>query len=350
MKKGIYILTALALTFSIFAGCSSSQSTAKSTTVNKSTAAPTTKSTEEKKTFEMKKEVEFVVPASAGGGSDIMARVMADIVLKKSFAPKSLMVVNKPGGACAVGYNYLGTKKSDPYTLLSLHSGPPYTSYAANWPQKYDESTDVIAIMAYDDILLCTSANGKYKDLKSLLEAAKKEPNTIKFGSTQRLNSDHLGYEIVQKYTGAKFNYVQYDSAGDSTAALLGGHVDVVSVNPAECYGQVEAKKFVPIATFADKRLDGIFKDTPTFGELGYKDIKLREWRGISGTKDMPADAFNYYLDLAKKVYDTPEWQKDYLQKYNLTPVFMGGKEAQEFAKKDVEMAISIFKETGAIK
>lgn len=165
MRKGLCILTALALTFGIFAGCGSSQSTAKSTTVDKSAAPQATKPAEEKKTFEMKKEVEFVVPASAGGGSDISARVIADIVLKKNLAPKSLMVVNKPGGACAVGYNYVGTKKGDPYTLLALHSGGPITSYAANWPQKYDESSEVIAIMAYDDILLCTSATGKYKDL-----------------------------------------------------------------------------------------------------------------------------------------------------------------------------------------
>lgn len=345
MKKAISLLIILIVVLGILTGCGTSKVDA-----DKSADKPDTKSNAEEKTFEMKKEVEYVVPASAGGGSDISARVISDIVLKNGFASKSLMVVNKPGGACAVGYNYVGTKNGDPYTLLSLHSGNAIVSYVNAWEKKYDDLTDVIAIMAFDDLTLCVNSSGKYKDIESLIAASKKNPDTLKFGSSQRGNSDQLGYELVQKYTGAKFNYVQYDSSGDVAAALLGGHVDVGILNPSECIGQVQAKKFIPIVTFAEERLGGEFKDAPTFKELGYDEVVLREYRGISGAKDMPSEAYEFYVDMAEKITQTQDWQKGYLEKYYLTPVFMGGNEAKEYAKKDTDSALALFKEVGYLK
>lgn len=345
MKKTISLLMIFAIVLGILTGCGQTE-----VGNGKSVTNTETKPNTEEKTFDMKREVEFVVPASPGGGSDICARVISDIVSKHGLAPKPLMVVNKPGGACAVGYNYVGTKKCDPYTLLSLHSGNAIVSYVNDWEKKYDDLSDVIAIMAFDDLTLCVNASSEYKDIESLIDTAKKNPDTLRFGSSQRGNSDQLGYELLQKYTGAKFNYVQYDSSGDVAAALLGGHVDVGILNPAECIGQVQAKKFIPIVTFAEERLGGEFKEAPTFKELGYSQVVLREYRGISGAKDMPSEAYKFYVDMAEKVTQTQEWQEEYLKKNYLTPVFMGGDEAKEYAKKDTEAAIALFKEVGYLK
>ncbi|MGE4284495.1 MAG: tripartite tricarboxylate transporter substrate binding protein [Clostridia bacterium] len=346
MKKAISILMTLVLMLGVLAGCGQSQAPGN-TSSDAPAASSEAKPAEEKKAFDMKKEVEYVVSASPGGGSDIIARVIADIVQKNNLAPKPLMVVNKPGGACAVGYNYVGTKKGDPYTLLSLHSGNVIVSVVNGWDQDYEDLTDIIAIMAFDDLTLCVNADSPYKDMKSVIEAAKAAPDTLKFGSSQRGNSDQLGYELVRKYTGAKLNYVQYDSSGDVAGALLGGHVDIAILNPAECIGQVEAKKFIPIATFAEERIGGEFKDAPTFKEIGYPEIVLREYRGISGAKNMPAEAVAFYADMAKKITETTDWKEGYLAKNNLTPAFMGGDEAKEYAKKDTDASMALFKEVG---
>lgn len=299
--------------------------------------------------WEMKREVEYVVPASPGGGSDISARVIADIVQKNSLAPKSLMVVNKPGGACAVGYNYVGTQKGDPYTLLSLHSGNLIVSYVNDWDLKYDDLTDIIAIMAFDDITLCVNAEGPYSDLESLLTAARENPNEIRFGSDQRGNSSQLCYEMLQRATGVELNYVQYDSSGDVAGALLGGHVDIGILNPGECISQVEAGKFIPVVTFAPERLTGVFKDVPTFAEAGYddEDLIFREYRGLSGAKDMPVEAREFYEKMAEKITETEQWKNDYVAKNALTPVFMGHEEATKFAQNDIDIVMSTFTEIG---
>ena len=299
-------------------------------------------------TWEMKKEAEYVVPANPGGGSDISARKIAEIAQKEKLAEKNLMVVNKPGGACAVGYNYVGTKKGDPYTLLSLHSGNIVVSEVNGWEQTWDDLTDIVAIMAFDDVTLCVQSDSPYQTIEELLEAAKANPGTLKFGSDQRGNTSQLGYELIKKYTGADFNYVQFDSSGDVATALLGGHVDVGILNPCECIAQVSSGDFKPIVTFAPERITGeFFEDVPTFGEAGYPDVTFREYRGLSGAKDMPAEAMAYYENMAQKIVETDEWKTGYLEANSLTPAFMGHEEATEYIRNDMETVINIFAEVG---
>ncbi|MCC8189819.1 MAG: tripartite tricarboxylate transporter substrate binding protein, partial [Planctomycetes bacterium] len=240
----------------------------------------------------MRKEAQMIVPASAGGGADIAGRVIADIVMKNKLASRNFVVVNKPGGAAAVGYNYMESKKGDPYTLLSLHSGALVTSYVGGWKKGFDELIEIIAIMAWDDVTLCVRSDSQWPDIQSLLAYAKENPGVVRFGSDQRLNSSQLAFELIKIHTGADMNYVQYDSSGDVAGALLGGHVDVGILNPGECLGQVLAEQFVPIVTFAPERIKGkYFEDAPTFVEIGYPEFTYREFRGLAGTKDMPMEA-----------------------------------------------------------
>lgn len=359
MKKTWY---ALAMAGFMLAGCGQGaaketkapESEAKTEAASEAAKEGTSEGAEEEKSeapaaaWEMKKEAEYVVPANPGGGSDISARVIAEIAQKNKFAEKNLMVVNKPGGACAVGYNYVGTKKGDPYTLLSLHSGNIVVSEVNGWEQKWDDLTDIIAIMAFDDVTLCVRTDGPYQTIEELLEAAKENPGTLKFGSDQRGNTSQLGYELIKKYTGADFNYVQFDSSGDVATALLGGHVDVGILNPCECISQVESGDFKPVVTFAPERITGeYFKDAPTFVETGYPEVTFREYRGISGAKDMPAEALAYYEDMAEKIVETDEWKTGYLEANSLTPAFMGHDEATQYIKDDMEKVMNIFTEVG---
>ena len=101
-------------------------------------------------TFKMTKEARIIVPANPGGGSDISARMIADIVNRNKMTEKNFVVENRPGGACAVGYNYVGSQKGDPYTLLSLHSGNIIVSAVNGWEMQWDDLTDIIAIMAWE--------------------------------------------------------------------------------------------------------------------------------------------------------------------------------------------------------
>ena len=133
-------------------------------------------------------------------------------------------------------------------------------------------------------------------------------------------------------------------------SSLLGGHIDVGIFNPIESIGQIEAGKIVPVVTYAAKRLGGVFKDAPTFIEKGYKDVQLTEIRAISGSPNMPAEAVKFYEDMFKKVTESEQWKKDYLEKNYLVSNYMNAADTKKFFDGQIEVYKKVFKEVGVIK
>lgn len=334
VKKGIVILLTGLFLLGMLAGCGSTPAEKKD--APKAAWAPT-------------KEIEFVVPSAPGGGSDLNARVIADFSQKNKLSPKSFMVVNKPGGSGAVSFSYVYGKKGDAHTWMVLHSGQVMSAIVNKSPVKADMLT-YIGVVGFDDLLLGVNKDGKYKDIQSVIKTAKEKPDTVKIGGSQRGNSDHLSFEMFNKYTGGKATYVQFNSSGEVMAALLGGHIDVGIFNPSECVGQVTAEKVIPIVTFAKQRIPGAFSKVPTFTELGYKDLQLSEVRAISGPPDMPAEAVKFYEDLLKKITDSEEWKKNYIEKNSMTPVYMNAAETKKFFNEQSILYEKMFKEVGVIK
>ncbi|NLY29189.1 MAG: tripartite tricarboxylate transporter substrate binding protein [Firmicutes bacterium] len=295
------------------------------------------------------RDIEFVVPSSAGGGSDLNARTISDLARKYGFSPSPIMVVNKPGGSGAVAFSYVNTKKGDAHTLMVLHSGQAVGAYVNDWRVKTEDLT-YIGTVAFDELTLGVRKDSPYKDVPSLIEAAKKNPGKITIGGAQRGNSDHLCFELINKYTEGEFSYVMFNSSGEVMSAVLGGHVDVGIFNPTECIGQVQAGEIIPIATFAANRLGGLFADAPTFGELGYPEIQVTEVRAIAGPPNMPKEAVEFYEEMLLKVTETEEWKRDYIERNLLIDQYMNAADTQAYFEDMIDLNIKTFKEVGYIK
>ncbi|MCM0650928.1 tripartite tricarboxylate transporter substrate binding protein [Clostridium swellfunianum] len=332
MKKIFSLVITAVLTTSILGGCTTKPANG-----------------EAKKDWTPEKEIEFVVPSSAGGGSDLNARTISDLAFKNKFSPKNFMIVNQGGGSGAVAFTNVNAKKGNPNTLMVLHSGQVMGSYVNNWDVKAEMLT-YIGVVAFDDLTLCVKKESKFTDIKSLLAAVKEKPESVKIGGSQRGNSDHLSFELLNKNTNSKFTYVQFNSSGDAMSALLGGHVDAAIFNPSEVMGQIQAGKVIPLAAFSSERLTGVFKDTPTFKELGYKDIEVREVRAIAGPPSMPAEAVKFYEDMLKKVTETDDWKKNYIEKNLLTPKYMNAADTKKFFTEQIELYKKVFTEVGVMK
>ena len=347
MKRTLSLALAAVMMMGLMAGCAKDEpaaSTPAASTPAASTPAASTPA--EPEGWKPTKDVEMVIPASAGGGSDLWSRMMCNAVTANGISDANWVPLQKAGGAGAVGYNYCASKKGDSHTLLSLHSGVPVSSYVAGWENTFESYTDIICIMAMDDATICINANGPYKTFQDIVDAAKAAPGTIRFGSDQRLNISQYGYELIQKHCEIEMNYVQYDSSGDAATALLGGHVDLAILNPGECLGQVESGDFIVAATYAPERLGGLFADAPTFAELGYPEIVMREFRGLSCAVDTPVEAKQYYEACMKAAMDTPEF-KEYCESRNLTPMWIGLDEAQKYTVEETEKIADLFAELG---
>ena len=180
-----------------------------------------------------KKTVEFVVPASAGGGSDTLARLILDIIQKNNLVDGTIIVVNKPGGASAAGHAYvMGSRNGDHiiFTMNAAHALAARSNSAIN-----SEAFAPLANLAMDNVLLVAKADGPYKNFAEALSAIKAEPQSISVGVADNL--DKLCLAQVNSETDSEFSDVYFDGAGEIATALLGGHIQLGIFNPNECLG-----------------------------------------------------------------------------------------------------------------
>lgn len=331
MKKWFVLGLTLLMAVSLLAGCGSQQ-----------------KASDKPAAFTPSKNTEFVVPYAAGGGSDLYARILVDIMQKNKLVNEAVMVVNKAGGAGAVGDAYTFSKKGDNHTITTFVSGQMTSSLMNKTAVTYDKLTP-IANLALDEYLLGIMADG-YKSFDDFLAAAKAAPETITIGGSGKGTEDELCVGLLAKYTGTKFKYVAFSSSGEVMSAMLGGHIKAGIYNPNECNTQIEAGKVKTIGAFGTKRVAGVFKDTPTFTELGYKDVVFQQFRGIAGPPNMSPEAVKFWVEVFRKATQTEQWKKDYLAKNGLTEHFLEPAEFKKFMDGENKKYADILKDIGALK
>ena len=295
----------------------------------------------------LNKPIEFVCHAAAGGGSDIMARMMQSIIEREKMLPVVVAVVNRPGGSGAIANAYIAGKKGDPHFWLTATTtfiqGPLQSKSKYN----YKDFTP-LTNLAYDDFLIIVRADSPYKTMKELVEASKKKPGQLKVGGTHAPGVDAVIAFLIEKETGTKFNYIPFKSGGEVMVALLGGHVELAAANPGEALAQMEAKKVRVLGATTGKRLE-LAPDIPTLKEQGIN-VVFQQFRSIAAPKDISAEAIKYYEELFKKLSDSKVWKEKYIQENMLTPDYTTSAETYKLWEAQSNMYAKIMKEMGIIK
>jgi len=142
--------------------------------------------------------------------------------------------------------------------------------------------------------------------------------------------------------------YVPFNSGGEVTAALMGGHIDAAVENPNEIVSQIEAKKARNLAVAAKKRLTDA-PEVPTFAEKGYE-FYWEQMRGVVGPANMDPQAVKWWVDTLKKVTETKKWKEQYIKKNLLTPTQWTGEEANKYLDSLNGKYEKALNELGAIK
>ncbi len=261
--------------------------------------------------------IEIIVPAGTGGGADQMARVMQGIISKHGLSKQSIVVINKSGGAGGEGFLDVKNSKGDDHKLIITLSNLFTTPLATGIPFSWKDLTPV-AMMALDEFVLWVNADKPYKTVKDYIDAIKAAPdNTFKMGGTGSKQEDQIITIAIEKAIGKKLTYIPYKGGGQVAVQLVGGHVDSTVNNPIEAVAHWRAGKLRPLCVFDSKRLDYHDKiagdmswnDIPTCKESGL-DIEYLMLRGYFMPPGVSKDAVAYYVDLFKKVRETPEWKK----------------------------------------
>ena len=273
--------------------------------------------------------VEVVVPYAPGGGTDNLMRMITGIIDENKWSPQPLNVVNRAGGSGAVGFNYLINKKGDAHTIAGATPMIVSGKIEGRLPGNHRDAMTILMIVAIDELLLSVRTESPYKTIEDFVKAAKAKPGGLTVGGTATLTEDHIFTYLFEKAAGIQVKYVPFNSGGEVTTALMGGHIDAAVENPNEIVSQIEAGKARHLAVAAQKRLKDA-PDVPTFAEKGYK-FYWEQMRGVVGPANMPPEAVKWWQDTLKKVVATEKWQKDYIKRNLLTPTDWTGDEANKY-------------------
>jgi putative tricarboxylic transport membrane protein len=189
-------------------------------------------------------------------------------------------------------------------------------------------------------------ADSTFKTLKEFIDAAKAKPGALKMSGGSITSRENTVRQLLMQLTGARWVFISFPSGGERIAALLGGHVDIMIVDPSEAGEQVRAGKLRVIAQVNERRLPG-FPDTPTIKEAGFDIPNVPQMRGVVGAPGMSAETVAFYEDLFLKASKTVGWQK-FVDDSQLDGEFVKAAELKPFFMKFEGELREILKAAGA--
>ena len=255
------------------------------------------------------KTVDIIVHTGPGGGNDLLARAVVTMIEKEKLSPVRMQVINKPGGNGAVAAAAIYEKKDDPHTIGFITSvwiaGPLTTSEA----KITVHDLKPIAGLILEPAVFAVRADSPFKTLKDFIEVAKAKPGTLKQSGGSVTSRDNIVRQSLQHATGAKWQFVSFQGGGERLAALLGGHVDIMVIEPQEAGEQVRAGKLRILAQLTESRLPG-YADVPTLKEAGFNVTPTPQIRAVVAPPEQPADATAYWEKLFATLRGTASWKK----------------------------------------
>jgi tripartite-type tricarboxylate transporter receptor subunit TctC len=248
------------------------------------------------------KPITLIVPYPAGGATDVIARPLAEAAGKILGQP--VLVENKGGGGGAVGVGSIIGKDPDGYLLsivvTSLHRVAHINKLS------FDTVKDVTPIIRVGGYLygVLVKPDSNYKTLKDLMEYARANPGQVAYMASGIGTGGHIAAEEMAANAGnVKFNHLPSKGDQESSAGLLGGHVDFISTTSG-WIPLVEAGQLKLLATYGEERVKK-FPDVPTVKEAGYKTVHNSPI-GIVGPKGLPADRVKILHDAFHKAMSDP--------------------------------------------
>jgi len=255
------------------------------------------------------KQVTMVVPFPPGGVADITARPLADVLGRILKQP--VIVENKSGAGGGVGMQYVARAKPDGYTILMALSSisiiPEADKVLGRDPMYQLNQLVPIARFTADPTVLAVRADGPYKSVKDLVEAARKSPGSIPYGSSGNYGTMHVPMEMFNGAANVKMLHVPFTGAGPAVVALLGGQVEALSTGPSSVMGHIKGGKVRVLATWGESRHPAL-PDVPTLKELGY-DAQFSQWTGLFVPAGTPEPIVAKLREAAKFAVDDATFQ-----------------------------------------
>jgi tripartite-type tricarboxylate transporter receptor subunit TctC len=254
------------------------------------------------------KPIKLIVTYPAGGGADLMARLVAPKMAEVLGQP--VVVENKGGASGQIGAAEVARAAPDGYTLMldassyavnpSLYSKMPYDTAKAFTP---------IAVLALFPNMLVVTPGYPPKDVKELIATAKAKPGTVAFASSGNGSAQHLAGELFRQRAAVDISHVPYKGGAPALNDVMGGQVPMFFANMASGLAHVKGGKLRALAITGSKRSPAL-PEAPTMAEAGVPGYEVYEWNAIFAPAGTPAPVVGRLADAVNKAVQSPEFQQ----------------------------------------
>jgi tripartite-type tricarboxylate transporter receptor subunit TctC len=249
------------------------------------------------------KPIRLVVGYSAGGGNDLIARIVAAKLQDKLGQP--VVVDNKPGAQSIVAAEIVARAAPDGYTLLIAPSGPMTINPAVYSKLPYDPVRDFapISLLAEFPLLLVVGVEQPIKSVRELVDYARANPKLANYASSA--TPFQLAAELFNQRTGSSFQHIPYRGSGDAVQAVMAGQVLMTIADSGPMAGPLKGEKLRALGITTAKRPPA-FADVPTLAESGIADMEIALWTGIVAPAGTPPEIVERLQDVIEDTLELP--------------------------------------------
>ena len=233
------------------------------------------------------KPIKFVVPFAAGGGGDVVARMLAQRLSERLNNP--VIVENRTGAGGNIGSDFVLKSPADGYTLLNMSSTYPIQAAVSKLPFDPIQDMQPIIMVSRDPVVLLVNVASPFKNAKDLYEAARRNPDKYTHGSAGVGSIAHLGMEELAYVMGVKLVHVPYKGSSQAFTDLLGGQVDMMLTSATFSGPHIKGGKVRGLGIAGTQRMPTL-SEVPTFEEQGFRGYNVVDWKAVAGPRGIPPD------------------------------------------------------------
>jgi len=292
------------------------------------------------------RSVKFVVPASAGGATDNMARSLAARLTEIWGQP--VVVENRPGATQIIGADYVAKSPPDGYTLL--------VSEAATWviTPHFERKLPFDGMSAFTPItvlvrfpwVIAVHSSVPAASFQELVAYARAKPGALSYGSFGTGSSGHISVDYLKKLLGIDILHVPYKGAAPAVADLLAGQIQVMMVTPLLVEPHARTGKLKLVAAATRERISRL-PDLPTVSESGVPGYEAGTWFALVGPAGMPREVTNLLYTEVKRVMNEPAFKDKYVEKQWFEVVANTPDEFAAFLQSEYERWDKVIKLSG---
>jgi tripartite-type tricarboxylate transporter receptor subunit TctC len=286
------------------------------------------------------KPIRLIVPYSAGGSSDFVARLVANGLTER--LGKQVVLDFRGGGGSVIGTELAARSEPDGYTLLANTAS--FTALAAIQKLPYDpiKSFTFLARTATSPYVFTVHSSVPVKSVRDFIALAKQKPGQLLFASSGMGGSSHMGIELFKMLADIDVKIVQFKGGGPAMIDHVGGHSHAAILSLSQPLPHIQSGRLRLLATCGEKRTK-LLPDAPTISESGVPGYELSQWFGLFAPAGLPAPIAQRLSNELKVILNSEDMKKRFMQE-GVEADYMGPAEFGKFIEQDISKWTAVVK------